>query len=55
MWIFFPKNIGAVSNEHGNRLHQIFPRLERGTVENESKYVGGPLLDSYRGDTNWIK
>jgi hypothetical protein len=52
---FFPKNMGAVSNEHGERFRQIFPKLKRGAVENESKYVGGPLLESYKGDNNWRK
>ena len=31
---FFPKNMGGVSDKHGERFHQTFPKLKRGTVEN---------------------
>ena len=29
-----PENMGAISDEHGERFHHIFLKLERGIVEN---------------------
>jgi hypothetical protein len=29
----FYENMGAISDEHGERFHHIFPKLKRGIVE----------------------
>jgi hypothetical protein len=33
-WIFFPKNSGAISDEHDERFHQDISQLERSRVGN---------------------
>jgi len=43
---FSPENMAKGST-------RTFPKWKRGTVDNESKYVGLLLLESYNGDINW--
>jgi len=33
MGIVFPENMGAMSGEHGERFHQVLPKMNRGTVK----------------------
>jgi hypothetical protein len=41
MWIFSPENMGAISDECVLKGSiRIFPKLKRGTVKKEFKYVG---------------
>jgi len=34
MDFFFSENMGAISDEHGERFHYIFPKLKGGILEN---------------------
>jgi len=50
---FFPGNMAAVSDEHGERLHQDKYRMEKKIQwQMEHKYVGCLLLDACTVDTN---
>ena len=40
---FFPPNVGAVSNEHGERFHQVITKMER---QMEPRHDGRLLLDA---------
>jgi hypothetical protein len=44
-WIFFPENMGAVSNKHGERFHQEFSQTE-------NRY-GGKLGPNMLADYCW--
>lgn len=41
---FFPENLGAVSDQHGERFHQTFARIES-FYKNKSKYSSSMLAD----------
>jgi hypothetical protein len=52
---FFPENLGAVSDEHGERFHQDIYNMEAVPGQVEPQYAGCLLLDPQercsRGDT----
>ena len=53
---FFPENMENISDEHGERFHQdIFQTEQRYSGKWSPDMLADPLLQSYKGDTNWRK
>jgi hypothetical protein len=49
---FFPVNMAAVSDEHGENAIMTFPKLQRGSMGNGVQ-IHWLFLESYKGYTNW--